>query len=176
MALDGSNQVQLSEGPVGLFPVCARGADEVIYTRVTLQGKSSIWRVPLEGGESVMARELQTQTAAISPDGRTIAGGYNEGQRQSIAVFALDSQDPPQVFPIFPRTVAFAPDGRALTYIDDRNGVGNVWAQPLPSGTPAQLTSFASSTLYNFAWSHDGRRLALSRGSTFTDVILFSAK
>jgi hypothetical protein len=54
--------------------------------------------------------------------------------------------------------------------------VGNVWQQPLPSGVPTQLTRFTSSTLYNFAWSHDGSRLAVSRGSTSTDVVLLSAK
>jgi Tol biopolymer transport system component len=176
MALDGSNPVQLSTGPVGFQPVCAPDVDEVVYTSVAREGRTTIWRVPLEGGEPVLARELQTQTAAMSPDGRTIAGGYIEGQRQSIAVFAIDSEEPPRVYSIFPRPLAWTPDGRALTYIDVRDGVGNIWQQPLPSGTPSQLTDFSSSTLYNFAWSWDGRQLAVSRGDTSTDVVLFSAQ
>jgi len=53
--------------------------------------------------------------------------------------------------------------------------VANLWRQPLPSGTPAQLTEFTSNTIYNFAWSADGRQLALSRGTTTTDVVLLSA-
>jgi len=176
MAADGSNPVQLSTGPVGFQPVCAPDADEVVYTSATAEGRNTIWRVPLEGGEPALARELQSVTAAVSPDGRLVAGGYVEGQRQSIAVFALDSPDPPRVFPIFPRSLAWSPDGRALTYVDVRNGVGNIWRQPLPSGTPTPLTDFTSSTIYNFAWSADGRQLALSRGDTSTDVVLFVAQ
>jgi len=174
MTTDGSDPVRLSTTPVGMSPACTPDADEIVYTSTSNEGRNSIWRVPLEGGESVQVREAQTLSAAISPDGRMIAGGYVEGQRQSIAVFALDSEEPPLVFPIFPRPVAWSPDGRALTYINIIDGVGNIWRQPLPSGTPARLTDFTSSTIYNFAWSADGKRLALSRGDTSTDVVLFS--
>ena len=57
-----------------------------------------------------------------------------------------------------------------------RDGVGNIWRQPLPSGTPTQLTDFTTSTLYNFAWSWDGKQLAVSRGDTSTDVVLFAVQ
>jgi len=57
-----------------------------------------------------------------------------------------------------------------------RSGVANLWRQPLPSGTPTQLTEFTSDTIYSFAWSRDGKQLALARGSTSTDVVLLSAR
>jgi len=176
MAPDGSNAEQLSTGSVGIQPVCAPDTDEVVYTSASRDGRNTIWRVPLEGGEAVMARELQSATVAVSPDGRMVAGGFVEARRQSIAVFPVDSQDPPVVFPIFPQPLAWSPDGRALTYIAVQDGVGNIWRQPLPSGTPVAITHFTSNTLYNFAWSWDGKRLALSRGNTTTDVVLFSAE
>jgi len=106
MEVDGSNPVQLSTGPLAFQPVCAPASDSVVYTSVTAEGRITLWRVPLEGGEPVLAREVQTQTIAISPDGRMIAGSCTEAQRQSIAVVVLDSEDPPRVFPIFPRPVA----------------------------------------------------------------------
>jgi hypothetical protein len=38
------------------------------------------------------------------------------------------------------------------------------------------VTNFRSGdTIYAFAWSRDGKRLALSRGSSFSDVVLLSA-
>jgi len=175
MGVDGSNVTQVSTGPVGMLPVCAPDADEVVYTSVTREGRYAIWRVPLDGGEAVLAREVQTTTMAISPDGRQVAGGTVDARRQSIGVFELDSDDPPLVFPIYPRPVAWTPDGRALTFIDLRDGIGNIWRQPLPSGTPTPLTAFKNDSIYAFGWSRDGTQLALSRGQTTTDVVLFSA-
>jgi Tol biopolymer transport system component len=176
MALDGSEPVKLSNGAVDFLPVCAPDANEVVYTSQAPDGRYGVWRVPLDGGTPVMARELQTQTLAISPDGHLIAGPYIEGQRQSVAVAALDSNDPPRTLPIFPRWLVWSPDGRALTYVDVKEGVANIWRQPLPSGTPTQLTAFTSDTIYSFAWSLDGKQLALSRGSTSTDVVLLTTE
>ncbi len=175
MALDGSNPVQLSAGPLSFGPQCGPNSNSVVYTSATTEGKIALWRVPIDGGEPVLARDFQMAGNAISPDGTMVAGAYVEGQLQGIGVLSLDSNEPPMVLPVFPRAMAWSPDGKALTYVDVRNGVDNIWRQPLPSGTPTQLTTFTSDSIYTFAWSHDGKQLVLSRGSTSTDVVLFSA-
>jgi Tol biopolymer transport system component len=176
MEADGSNPVQLSTGSVGFMPVCAPDAADVIYTSATAEGRVALWRTPLEGGAPSVTREMQTQSLDISPDGRFVAGPIVEQNRQSIAIVPLDPAEPLLTFPIFPRAVRWSPDGQSLTYLDVRNGVGNLWRQPLPAGTPTPITGFTSGLVYQFAWSPDGRQLALARGSTSTDVVLFSAK
>ena len=66
-------------------------------------------------------------------------------------------------------------DGRAVTYVEDRGGVSNIWAQPLDGGTREKLTDFPSDQILAFDWSHDGRRLAVVRGAQTSDVVLFQS-
>jgi len=53
-----------------------------------------------------------------------------------------------------------------------RNGVSNLWEQPLAGGDPKQLTNFASGDIFDFDWSADHKRLLLTRGSLSSDVVL----
>ncbi len=172
MALDGSNPVQVSTGPAAFQPMCAPGSDSVVYTNATTDGRVAVWKAPLAGGAPSLVRDFQITSKAMSPDGRFVAGGYVEGTRQRIGVLALDSDAPPQVIPMFPRSFAWTPDGRALTAVVGQDGVDNLWNVPLPSGTPTQLTTFTSDSIFNIAWSFDGKQLALSRGSGSTDVVM----
>jgi Tol biopolymer transport system component len=71
-------------------------------------------------------------------------------------------------------TVRWTPDGHALTYIDTEGGVSNIWSQPLDGGKPVPLTHFKTGRIFNFAWSRDGKWLALARGTAASDVVLIS--
>jgi Tol biopolymer transport system component len=67
----------------------------------------------------------------------------------------------------------WTPDGRAITYVDNRGGASNIWRQPL-DGSPARpLTSFKAAQILSFAWSRDGK-LAFSRGILSSDVVLIT--
>jgi hypothetical protein len=81
---------------------------------------------------------------------------------------------PAKVFPLpgaghgfFCRT----PDGHAISFLYDVNGVENVWEQPVTGGPPQPVTHFTSDKIFWFDWSRDGR-LALSRGTDQTDAVL----
>ena len=50
--------------------------------------------------------------------------------------------------------------------------VGNFWVQPLAGGPPKQLTSFSSEIIQDFAFSADGKSMALLRGNVAKDVVL----
>ena len=65
----------------------------------------------------------------------------------------------------------WTPDGRAISYINIVNGVGNIWEQPVEGGPPKPMTHFTSDKIFWFDWSRDGR-LALSRGTDTTDAVL----
>ena len=64
------------------------------------------------------------------------------------------------------------PDGRAIVVVKDADNVSNLWALPLDGGRARQLTDWKSDRVFWFAWSRDGRRLAVARGDTFHDVML----
>ncbi len=65
----------------------------------------------------------------------------------------------------------WAPDGGAFTYIVTKEGMSNVWAQPLKGGPPQQLTHFTDQQIFCFDWSHQGD-LVLSRGNVNSDAVL----
>jgi Tol biopolymer transport system component len=61
-----------------------------------------------------------------------------------------------------------------LTYATSGNGIWNIWSQPLDGTTPKQITNWQSQLILDFDWSHDGKRLAVTRGQQTNDVILIS--
>jgi Tol biopolymer transport system component len=65
-------------------------------------------------------------------------------------------------------------DGRALVYGATRNGVTNLWAQPIDGSPPKQLTNFASELIFSFDLSRDGKQVAMSRGTQTSDVVLIN--
>jgi Tol biopolymer transport system component len=68
----------------------------------------------------------------------------------------------------------WSPDGQRLQYLLTRNGVTNIWAQPLAGGEPKQFTQFTSGHIFDFDWSADGKQLLLARGDISSDVVLLS--
>jgi Tol biopolymer transport system component len=69
--------------------------------------------------------------------------------------------------------VRWTADGRALSFIDATET--NVWMQPISGGPPRQITQFTDGrTLGHYAWSADGKRLAVSRASFSSDIVLFT--
>ncbi len=74
-------------------------------------------------------------------------------------------------------------NGYAVQFIKRRHDKGTKrdrparqydWAQPLEGGGPKQLTDLKDQRIVNFAWSRDGKQLALSRGVVNSDVVLIS--
>ena len=69
----------------------------------------------------------------------------------------------------------FTPDGKSVAYaaVDDQ-GVANIWSQSLQGGAPKPITDFKNDIIFDFAWSPDGKQLAISRGRTTRDVVLLT--
>ena len=66
------------------------------------------------------------------------------------------------------------PDGRAIAVVVPDPPPGNIWVQPLDGGAPRQLTHFTGDyEISDFAWSRDGKRLAVSRSKSTSDIVLF---
>ena len=67
----------------------------------------------------------------------------------------------------------WTPDSRALAYIDPRRNF-NIESQPVDGDPPSQLTNFDTDRIFRFAWSRDGKQLAMTRGNVSRDVVLIS--
>src|SRR6185503_1699399 len=102
--------------------------------------------------------------------------------RWKLAVFPFDGGAPTKTFDMpMPylqhfvwQKIRWTADGQALTYIDRRGGISNIWSQPLSGGDPRQLTDFKADQIFNFAWSADGKQLACARGVVTSDAVLIS--
>lgn len=92
-----------------------------------------------------------------------------------LAVLPISGGAPTSVFDApysINRVVQWTPDGEHLAFVVTRGGVSNIWTQPISGGAPAQLTNFKTDRIFNFAWSRDGKRLALAHGWVSSDVAL----
>lgn len=139
-----------------------------------------IWR----NGFYEAAIQLSDKIASVprvSPDGRFIACFYRAqvDTYSKFAVLPFDGGEPVKVFDKSPTTfveagIQWAPDGRALTFIDNRDGVSNIWLQPLDGSPAKQLTNFTSETIFRFAWSPDGKMIVAERGTETGDIVLIN--
>ena len=154
------------------YPVAITPDDRsALYTSIA-GGTVSIWMVPMAGGQAT--KLIDGSNVAVSPDGgsmtyiTTAADG-----RLSLLVCSLPACTSPRaVAPVtrFETATAWTPDGRGVAYASE----GNVWVQPLSGGAPRQLTRFTQNLhIGSFAWSRDGKRLALTRSTVTHDIVLF---
>jgi Tol biopolymer transport system component len=178
MNIDGSNPVELVKGASMMD--CTPDSRWVVYYQHSADG-THLWKVPIDGGGPVqLTFKHGAARPAISPDGKLIACNYLVKEPNSqflIAILSIEGGEPIRVFniPTFPvREIRWTPDASAVAYIISREGVSNIWAQPIDGSPPKRLTDFKSDFIYSFNWSRDGTQLAVSRGPQTSDVVLLS--
>jgi Tol biopolymer transport system component len=173
--------MQLTDGGFDLRPDISPDGRWVVYMSV-IKDSPTLWKTPIDGGGAPI--QLSDKIAAVprvSPDGRFIACFYRAqvGTYSKFAVLPFDGGEPVKVFDRSPTTfveagIRWTPDGRALSFIDNRDGVSNVWLQPLDGSPPKQLTNFTSETIFRFAWSPDGKMIVAERGTETGDIVLIN--
>ena len=174
MEIDGSNPKKLT-ARAARSPHVSPDGKWVVYSHPN----NIVIKIPIDGGDEAQLTDKPAGGAVISPDGKLIACNYQEeATRQfKIAIIPFEGGPPTRVFDLLGgpnRSLWWTPDGRAIAYIVTSNGVSNIWAQPLAGGEPKPLTDFKDQRIFNFAWSRDGKQLALSRGVVNSDVVLIT--
>jgi Tol biopolymer transport system component len=173
IGMDGTGILRLTSGDTAWTPKTLKDGS-VIYG-----SGDRIWRVPLSGGAPVPLTSAITSRPAVSPDGKFFACSYRENNREPsrLAIYAVEGGMPRQVLDIPPtadRQTQWAPDSQSLHYIDTRDGVSNIWSLDLHGRPPTPITDFRTDRIFSFAWSDDGKTLALSRGSIASDAVLIT--
>ena len=175
MDIDGGNPVQLTNGGRDSQPDCSPDGRWVYYSAPGIGSvRMSAWKVPIDGGDPVLVNGNYTSRPIVSPDQKLIAFtsfDLETGPRAAVAVGPVAGGQPVKLFNI-DFIYRWTPDGHALAYLDDRSQ--NVWAQPLDGGKPVRLTNFNTDQTFDFAWSRDGKQLALARGSVASDLVLIT--
>ena len=176
----GQRPVELAKGSVSYPFISADGRRVVFSSR--LSGPQTVWQVPTDGGAATQVVDGVVginSFSDIAPDGKSVI--FATG-RDTWMICELPACSPQKtVGPLAalkPGAVGgkprWAADGRSFTYLDSFDPSNNLWEQRLDGSPPRQLTRFSDGkTIGHYAWSRDGRRLALSRATQSSDIVLF---
>jgi serine/threonine protein kinase/Tol biopolymer transport system component len=175
MGTDGGNARQLTNGDGDFFPACSGDSKWVLFTPFFSGTTPALHRVSIDGGEQVLVVSKHSLRPAVSPDGKFIACQYNDGPVTTppvVAIIPFEGGDPVSKLSIPLTQYRWSADAKSILYLDSKEGVGNVWSQPVAGGAPRQVTRFTTGQIFSFDWSRDGRQLLCTRGHQTNDVLL----
>ena len=182
MGVDGSGAMRLTSDVVARSRVYPSADGKWVYYDTT---KNEARRVSIDGGqpEAVFSSDLLARVGGTlpkrfhepmpSPDGSAVAGHYVAERGEGIAVIPMQN-GAVKLFDTVPPNGTWSPDGKALLYIETRDGVSNVMRQPVTGGPPSPVTHFTADQIFGYAASPDRKHLAIVRGRVASDVVLVS--
>jgi Tol biopolymer transport system component len=177
MDIDGENQRRLTSNVVGRVPMFSADSKWVFFDSEEI-GKETVWKMPVEGGEPTQVVAEASFIQTLSPDGSLLVYIGDSGNARSnlikLRIVPSGGGPPIQSFDAPGWEYYWSPNRRSLTFRWKRDGVVNLWEQPLDGNEPRQLTSFTSEGVLTHAWSRDGKQLALARSKVTSDVVLIS--
>ena len=187
MDADGSNLVRLTSG-FGGAPSCSPDGKWVVFQSAR-SGNETLWKISIEGGEAKQFSTEWTWKPTVSPDGKWVACAYKPDPSKpeyKLAIVPAAGGRLSKTFDLreYPNHVEWTPDGKGLTYSMTEcfcflgtaasPFVANLWTQPIAGGPPRRITNFESGGIISFAWSRDGKHLAVVHGPTTADVVMIS--
>jgi Tol biopolymer transport system component len=131
MGIDGSDAKRMTAAISALdtWPCCSPDGKWVFYESF-ISGKREIWRVASDGGEPAPWAGKVSELPAFSPDGRYVAGVYDDNTA-ILNVVPSEGGEPEKTFVLPPGVdrqakICWTPDGRALTYSITQGAVSNI--------------------------------------------------
>ncbi|MGH9735463.1 MAG: protein kinase domain-containing protein [Candidatus Acidiferrales bacterium] len=176
MGADGTNPRQLTDDTNADTHFCSPDGRWVFY--VNEQAGPALMRIPTDGGKADKFSNLAIGSSSdISPDGKLVAVTFEESQVEKIGILDSATGKLIRTLQLDPRSawtiLSFSPDGKSVVYPVRASDVDNLWAQPLDGRPGHLLTDFTSEHILSFSWSPDGKKLALIRGHSSSDAVLF---
>jgi Tol biopolymer transport system component len=170
VGIDGSQVTSLTKGN-DFMPDVTADNQTVLFVSIR-SGLQSLWTVPAAGGTPTERLHQFAWSPRVSPDGLRLFVGRDPKSGSTICELpkcgqginvALESPSP--------TTVHWTPDGKGIAYVRADEPT-NIWVRPIGSGKLTQLTHFTDREITSFAWSLNGQRLAISRATVQSDVVL----
>lgn len=185
---DGSGIEQLTTSTTELFPQISADGNWLFYIQKN-KDSSTIWKRSLFDSTAQQLTpegDLSPDTfLALSPDGKRLAFHnlsekiQSDGRMQNFQIAVIETVDPKEVkfFDLHSTQalVAWSPDGKAFDYLTKAPEGTKLWRQGLEKDSkPEPLMTLQKESIFNFAWSRDGKKLAISRGELLRDVVILT--
>ena len=189
---DGSSPKQLTSHVLDTNPLCSPDEKWVYY--IEGPGVPRLMRVPIDGGNAEMVpgsdipnRFAIEGIAFIAPDNKSIGFSVDlidPRTNDAVAKLAIVNLDgppsPARMVDLDPRLgagnstpgVQRVPNMNGVSYVISENGSSNLWFQPLDGSPGHQITHLPSEQISSYAWSPDGKSIALIRQDVVADVVL----
>jgi dipeptidyl aminopeptidase/acylaminoacyl peptidase len=154
-------------------------------------------KLPATGGEPIPllvadspSLPAQFRPQAVSPDGLWVWGTFRpkaESPAASGAIVSIDGRQKWRELRLGNEhgavwSLSWTRDGKALSYVTSAGGatpgssVSNIWLQPVDGGPARRITAFKDEMITGHAWSRDGRRLAVLRGTWRSDLVMITSE
>jgi Tol biopolymer transport system component len=167
---DGQRPVELAKGSVS-YPAISSDGQQIVYS-ARLGEAQPLRHLAAGGAQTQMLPSLSINGFSdISPDGRSIIV-LDSGKWAICELPACTSRRP--IAPVVGGRPRWMPDGKAFSYYD---GLTNtiLWSQPIDGSPPRQIMRVTGDGVIGFyAWSPDGKRLAIARATQSSDIVLFT--
>jgi Tol biopolymer transport system component len=174
IAPDGSGLQQLTTDGNARNPIASPDGKALYYTAVR-EGRQRLMRMPAEGGAAEPAVDQQFRAHQISFDGARMLGStWSEAHRRSIVAIVNLAEKTLEPLPESPGTALFMPDG-GMAIVQRIQGRSMVSVRSPGDKTFRHVTPPNTDFIMSGAVAKDGR-IAFSRGSSTSDVVLIRAK
>jgi eukaryotic-like serine/threonine-protein kinase len=177
-AMDNLQMRQLTKGPLAWLPQLASDGQTLLYSALT-DGKAALLKLNVASGEATVLLNGSVWGGVLAPNAEQVAANYFDAASGTwkIIVFPVAGGKATATFEVSGtahRVLRWTPEGSGIAYIITKRGVANLWQQPLQGAAAAALTQFSKQRIYNFAWSPDGKQLAVARGKLTSDAVLIT--
>jgi eukaryotic-like serine/threonine-protein kinase len=177
--LAGGAPRQVTSGNSDQYMRCTPDGQWLIYYSFD---DHSIHKIPMPGGKSetlISAQRHPQNSFDISRDGKELVVFLVEGQEYKFAFASVETGQITRRIPGTPdaEVLKITPNGHSVAFSELGGGVENIWHQPITGRARSRLTDFhlsrsTAQLINSFAWSPDGKHLAITRSSYKGDAVI----
>jgi serine/threonine protein kinase len=175
MDAGGANVTQLTFGQNDREAVCTRDGKWVYY--LDQADRQTVKRIPVEGGKPEMVVNGPVGQFDVSPDGQWLASNEVDEETHELSIRLSPTNGGKAKLVKWDGRISspplFTPDGKFITYIVREKGVENLWIEALDGQSRKALTSFTKDSIVRYAFSQDGKQIAIEHGTVESDAFLF---
>ena len=174
MRADGSDQKELTKGQNQAEAACPGDGKWVYY--LDRDDRDFVKRISVPDGKTETVIDKPVAEFDVSADGKKIlmtdVRAFDHKEMWRVLDVETKKSEYYEADQRVLGQASFSPDGKDALYLVRERGVDNLWTRALEGGVPRQLTHFPSEHIFGYAYSRDGKRLAIVRGHVESDAVL----